>query len=267
MNMRTITILAAFAMTLTPISAGATCTIKVGYIDQHRPPYYIGAGGAVPASAGASIDLTREIAASAGCEAILVRLPLPRLRAALASGAIDAMPMDASDDDAEQFALPKDKAGRLDRVRAMHYRTVVFVRASDMLPADTDPAVYFKTHTLGINHGAAMVPPLQAQGYRIDEGALDTPRNLEKLMRKRVDGYAASVIAVGDFDRVIAARFGDRVLRLEKPLRVTHIWLAVNKSYYARNPKASETMWNWIGTHSAARFAVLVKRYQDERQD
>lgn len=258
-------VLAATVMALAACNVAAACAIKVGYIDQHRPPYYMGSGAAVPAKAGASIELIRDIAASAGCEVTLVRLPLLRLRAALASGAIDAMPMDASDDDAARFALPKDKAGKLDRIKALRYNTVVFVRASDKLAAETDPAVYFKTHILGVNHGASMVLQLQAQGYKIDEGALDAPRNLEKLVRKRIDGYGASVIAVGDFDRVVAASFGDRVVRLQKPLRVTNIWLAVSKGYYEKNAKQTETMWNWIGTHSAARFTALVKKYEAAR--
>lgn len=264
--MRTLNVFAAIAIALAAGHAAAACApIRLGYIDQHRPPYYLGAGGVVPARAGASIDLVREIAASAGCTVTFVRLPLLRLRTALASGAIDAMPMDATEEDAQLFALPKDKAGRLDRSKALGYNTVVFVRAADNIPADTDPAVYFKTHSLGINHGASMVPQLQAQGYRIDEGALDTPRNLEKLLRKRIDGYGVSLVAVGDMDGVVAARYGTKVARLQKPLRTTNIWLGFSKAYYAENANATDSMWNWIGKHSAVRFRKLIKKYEDER--
>lgn len=264
--MRSLKVFAAIAIALTAGQAVAACAgIRIGYIDQHRPPYYLGAGAVVPAKAGASIELIREIAASAGCDAVFVRLPLLRMRAALIAGKIDAMPMDASESDAQLFALPKNKAGRLDRSKALNYHTVVFVRAADQLPADTDPAMYFKTHTLGVNHGASMVPQLQATGYKIDEGALDAPRNLEKLLRKRVDGYAASLVAVGDMDGVVAARFGTQLVRLHKPLRVTNIWLGISKAYYEKNPRQSEVMWNWIGAHSAARFTTLVKKYEDER--
>ncbi|MES2016386.1 MAG: hypothetical protein V4484_07805 [Pseudomonadota bacterium] len=263
--MRTQKMLAALAISFAAGQAAATCaTIRVGYIDQHRPPYYLGAGAVVPPKAGASIELMREIAASAGCEAVFVRLPLLRMRAALESGAIDAMPMDASDEDALRFALPKDKTGRPDRSKAARYHTIVFVRTSDKLPDDTDPAIYFKTHMLGINHGASMVPQLQAQGYKIDEGALDAARNLEKLVRKRVDGYGASVIGVGDLDHLAATGFGDQVVRLPKPLRVTSIWLAFSKDYYDKNAGQSETMWNWIGARGQVRLAELIKKYENE---
>lgn len=263
--MRTLKVIAAIAVALAAGQAVAACaTLRVGYIDQHRPPYYLGSGAVVPARAGASIDLIREIAASAGCDTVFVRLPLLRMRAALIAGTIDAMPMDASEDDALLVALPKDKAGRLDRSKALRYHTVVFVRSADNLPADTDPVDYFKTHMLGVNHGASMVPQLQAQGYKIDEGALDAPRNLEKLLRKRIDGFASSLVSVGDMDGLVAARYGRQLMRLQKPLRVTNIWLGVSKAYFEKNPRQTEVMWNWVGAHSAARFAALVKQYEDE---
>ena len=264
--MRSMKVLAAVATALAAGQALAACaTLRVGYIDQHRPPYYLGAGAVVPAKAGASIDLIREIAASAGCDTVFVRLPLLRMRAALIAGTIDAMPMDASDDDALLVALPKDKAGRLDRSKALRYHTVVFVRASDKLPADTDPTEYFKTHMLGVNHGASMVPQLQAQGYKIDEGAIDAPRNLEKLLRKRVDGFGSSLVSPGDMDSFIASHYGGQLMRLQKPLRVTNIWLGVSKAYFEKNPRQTEAMWNWVGANSATRFAALMKQYEAER--
>jgi hypothetical protein len=51
-----------------------------------------------------------------------------------------------------RFALPKTKGGRLDRSKALRFNTVVFVRASDKLPIDTDPADYFKTRSLPARH-------------------------------------------------------------------------------------------------------------------
>jgi ABC-type amino acid transport substrate-binding protein len=264
--MRTVKVISALAMALAASHALGKCgTIRLGYIDQHRPPYYLGSGSVEPPKPGASIELIREIAAKAGCEVVTVRLPLPRMRAALASGSIDAMPLDASDDDAAHFALPKTKDGRLDRSKALRFNTVVFVRASDKLPMDTNPAFYFKTHTLGVNHGASMAAQLRSIGYRVDDGALDAARNLEKLMRKRVDGYGVSLVSVSDMDRVIAAGYGNRVVRIEKPLRVTNIWLAFSKDYYQKYPKQAEVMWSWSGTYGPARFAELVKKYENER--
>ncbi|MES2899114.1 MAG: hypothetical protein V4723_05255 [Pseudomonadota bacterium] len=244
-------------------SAYAACTpIRLGYIDHHRPPYYMGAGTEQTPS-GASVDLIRLIAASSGCTITSVRLPMPRLRAALESGLIDAMPMDAGDDDAQRFALPKTKDGRLDRDKALRFNTVVFVRTSDKLPKDTDPLVHFKSHRLGINQGSPLAAQLRQLGYAVDDGAIDVERNIEKLIRNRIDGYGASMVAATDMDAVIAARFGKQVFRLEKPLHVNNIWLAFSKAYRDQNPKEVEAMWNWVGTHGRARFAEIVKQYEE----
>ncbi|MES2016387.1 MAG: hypothetical protein V4484_07810 [Pseudomonadota bacterium] len=263
---RTLRLPVALALALLAGPALCACSkMRLGYIDQHRPPYYLGAGNVEPENPGASVELMRAIAASAGCDVVTVRLPLLRLRAALEAGTIDAMPMDATDDDGDKFALPINKSGKLDRDKALRFNTVVFVRAGDQLPRDTDPADYFKTRALGLNHGAAMALQLRALGYQVDDGALESNRNIEKLLRKRIDGYAVSLVSASDMDRVIAANFGERVVRMDKPLRVNNIWLALSKGYYDRNPKQAERMWNWIGTQGHVRFAQLVKKYENER--
>ncbi len=241
----------------------AACTpIRLGYVDHHRPPYYMGAG-TEQAPAGASVDLIRQIAAASGCTITSVRLPMPRLRAALESGLIDAMPMDAGDDDAQRFALPKTRDGRLDRDKALRFNTVVFVRSADKLPKDTDPLVYFKAHRLGINQGSPLAAQLRQMSYVVDDGAIDVERNIEKLIRNRIDGYGASMVAATDMDAVVAARFGKQVVRLERPLYINNIWLAFSKSYRDQHPKEVEAMWNWVGTHGRARFAEIVKQYEE----
>ncbi len=261
--MRIYTILATALLLLAAGYANAACgPIRLGYVDHHRPPYYMGAG-TEQSPAGASVDLIRAIAASSGCSIISVRLPLPRLRTALESGLIDAMPMDAGDDDAERFALPKTKEGRLDRDKALRFNTVVFVRSADKLPKDTDPLVYFKTHRLGINQGSPLAGQLRNMGFMVDDGAIDVERNIEKLIRNRLDGYGASMVAATDMDAIVAARFGKQVFRLDKPLYVNNIWLAFSKSYREQNPKEVDAMWNWVGTHGRARFAEIVKQYEE----
>jgi ABC-type amino acid transport substrate-binding protein len=264
--MRTIHTIFALILALAAGHAYSACsTMRLGYIDQHRPPYYIGSGVVEPDRPGASVELLRAIAASAGCEVVTVRLPLLRLRAALEAGTIDAMPLDATEDDGDRFALPKNKSGKLDRDKALRFNTVVFVRASDKLDKDLDPAVYFKSRVLGFNHGATMAAQLRALGYQVDDGALESNANIEKLLRNRFDGYGVSLVSASDMDKVMAAAYGERVVRMDKPLRVNNIWLALSKAYYEKNPKPAEAMWTWTGTQGHVRFAELVKKYENER--
>lgn len=242
-------------------AAAACAPLRLGYIDQHRPPYYLGSGDTEAAPAGASVDLIREAAAIAGCKVATVRLPPARLRGALRSGAIDAMALEAAESDKDVYALPLDAAGKLDVSRALRVHTVVFVRASDTALRNIDPARDFGQRWLGSNHASPLVASLRRQGFRVDDGALDTERNLEKLMRNRIDGYASSVAAPGDMDNWVAAKYGNAIVRLERPVQTNNIWLAVNKNYYARNREQVDAMWGWVAEHGRQRFAKIVRKY------
>jgi polar amino acid transport system substrate-binding protein len=134
----------------------------------------------------------------------------------------------AAGSDLADFALPQLSSGKLDADRAMRMYTVVFVRARDMIP----------------------------------DGGHDGPRNLEKLARGRIDGYAATLVSPTRMDAYIAARFGKQLLQLAQPLRIHHFWLGFSKRYYERNRPQVEAMWNWMGAHGHARFVELVEQYE-----
>lgn len=261
--MRTAYVLSLLVTLLACDFAKCACMpLKLGYVNQHRPPYFLGASSVEASSPGATVQLIRDIAASAECEVVSVRLPPLRLRQALSDGVIDAMLMDAGDSDMAHYALPHTSAGKLDIKRAIRMYTVVFVRADDKIPLDTDPNAYFTTHRLGMNNGASLAQQLRSQGATIDDGAKDSARNLEKLMRRRIDGYAATLVSPTQMDAVVLATFGTQLIRLETPLRIHHLWLGFNKRYYERNRFQVEAMWEWIGAHGHLRFVDLVEQYQ-----
>lgn len=243
-------------------SALADCApLRLGYVDQHRPPYFLGSGATEASPAGAAVDLIRDAAAVAGCKVTAVRLPPARLRSALKAGTIDVMSMEAVEADKELYALPLDGAGKLDVAKALSVHTVVFVRASDTALGSIDPAREFGQRWLGSNYAAPLVAQLRKQGFRVDDGALDTERNLEKLMRRRIDGYAISVAAPGDMDNWVAAKYGNAIVRLERPIQTNNIWLAMSKDYQARHPAQVAAMWDWVAEYGRQRFAKLVRKY------
>jgi hypothetical protein len=263
-SMRAPNVLLTLAMMVATSGAHAACApFRFGYIDQNRPPYYLGNGSAEATPPGASIELIREIAASAGCSVSTVRLPVPRIRLALAAGAlIDAAPVDPNGSDAADFAFPLDRNGKVDSERALHLVTVAFVRAADKLPAETDPARYFVGRKVGTIHGASYAALLRAGGILVDDGAVDTVRNLDKVRLERCDAYVVSLSAASDLDAFVAAHYKGEIVRLDKPVHTTHLYLAMNKAYYARNSEQVEAMWNWIGQHGQQRFAELLKHYE-----
>ncbi len=261
--MRKADLLFFLAMFLAFADASCACMpFRLGYVNQHRPPYFLGSGSSEPRAPGATVELIRAIAASAGCQVISVRLPPLRLRQALGHADIDAMLMDANDSDLSTYALPQTRNGKLDDSRAIPMYTVVFVRAGDGIPLDTDPRTAFATRRLGMNNGASLAAQMRAQGFNIDDGAQDGERNLEKLIRGRIDGYAATLVAPTHMDAFITATYGKQLARIEKPLRIHHFWLGFSKRYFERNQAQVEAMWGWLGTHGHARFVELVEQYQ-----
>lgn len=245
--------------------AAAECpAMRLGYVDHHRAPYFLGTGSDEAKPAGAAVDLVREAASVAGCRVTVVRLPQARLRSALKAGTIDAMAMEAGDPDRGAYALPLDAAGKLDLSKALRVQMVVFVRASDSALRHIDPARDFGQRWLGSNHASPQVALLRKAGFKVDDGALDPERNLEKLVRNRIDGYAVSLASPGDLDNWVASKFGNAIVRLERPLQTNYIWLAMSKDYHARNPAQVNIMWNWMAHQGRQRFARLVRKYDQQ---
>lgn len=248
---------------ITPQAWGACAPMHVAYVNQHRPPYYMGNGGDVPEPPGASVELLREIAASSDCPLTISRMPLRRLRNALAAGAFDAMPMEVLGGEEKQYALPLDQNGKPDRARALRIVTVVYVRAADKLPRDTSPAEYFRTHKLGASLGSPHAAGARAAGLDIDDGAVNMQRNLEKLRMRRVDGVLASVVEANDLDKILAERYGGEIVRLDIPMSENAVWLAFNKAWYEANRTQAEAMWQWVAANGQARMRRLARKYDN----
>lgn len=242
------------------LAAPPCSTLRLGYIDQHRPPFYIGNGVVEATPPGAAVDLVREMASAGGCPLSTVRLPAPRIRMALAAGQIDIAQVDPDDEDKRDFAFPMAGA-ELDRARALGQFVVVFVRARDHLAPNTEPVRYFKGRTLGVNHGASYIAQLREAGIGVDEGALDAQRNLEKVVLGRIDGFAVTLSAAASMDAFVAQRYGHALVRLPRPLRSSNAWFAVNKAFYEAHRAQVDAMWDWLGAHGRTRYPVLQKRY------
>ncbi|HEU4375262.1 MAG TPA: hypothetical protein VFS02_17330 [Telluria sp.] len=251
-------------MAMFPCLAMAECLpIEVGYLDQHRPPYWLGVGTTVPAVPGAGAELIRRFTASAGCPAAFLRMPVLRIKPAVAAGEIDFGPMQASARGTPGIVFPLDKHGRLDRRRSIPMSIVVFVRAGDQASRGGRPFHYFHGRTLGTTLGSAYVGKLRESGFLVDSGGVDVASNFEKLRLRRFDGFAVSLIAPGDMDSYVAAKYHGDIVRVAAPLLSDHIWLAASQKYYSRHPQRVEAMWDWLGTSGKKEFGELLSKYYD----
>jgi hypothetical protein len=249
---------------LISVNAIARCdSIRTGYLDQHRPPYWLGGGTTVPELPGASVELIRQFTTSSGCPASLIRMPALRLRPALAAGEIDFAPMGSTAESTPGIVFPRDKRGRLDLARSIPMVIVVFVRANDRLNPNLIPFRYFQGRTLGMTLGAAYAERLRQSGFVVDSGAKDVARNFEKLKLHRFDGFAVSLISPGDMDAMVSEKYGGEIVRLREPLLSDNIWLAASQSYYSQHRFQVEAMWRWLGSTGQKEFPKLLMKYSD----
>lgn len=242
-------------------SASAACpAVRIGYMDQDRPPYWLGRGAEVPEPPGVAVDYLRAaVAATISCPVQFVRLPVHRLRQALQNGTVDYLPIEERVELPPEVVVPRDRNGALDRNRAIHTSIIVLVRAADQLPPETLTPRHFQGRLIGVPYGAPYADALRAAGIEVDDGGRDLESNIGKLKLKRVDGVALTVGALGDMDQIIAERYGNEVVRLRVPLFSGNIWLATNPAYQAAHREQVEALWNWIATHQNELSNLLNK--------
>ena len=245
--------------------AGAACgTVRFAYPDQHRPPYWLGNGEEVPEPPGAGVEFVREFAASGDCALTLRRLPVMRMRAALTSGAVDFVPVDGSAASLPGIAMPRDAQGKPDLKRAVNIVVVLFVRAKDGVPHDTEPVDFVRERTVGLTLGATYGAALQQAGARLDAGAASASGNFEKLRLGRIDAFAISLIAPADMDHFVATRYRGELVRLDKPVARMPLWIATNQAYYDSHRAQVEAMWNWVGNEGYRRYNAILRKYTEQ---
>lgn len=240
------------------------CVIRVAYPDRERPPYYFGNGAVVPEPAGAGVDLLRLAVRSVGCTPEMIRLPNARIKLALISGSADLAPVDLRDGEQPYSALPM-RAGQLDVRRGLRMTAVVYVRAADGLAPDTDPRIYFKGRTLVTNQGSPLGEQLRAEGYKVDDGSLDTYSNMDKVALRRADGFAFSIANIAAMDATIVTRYGASLTRMAVPVRSSTLWLSASNAYYERNGEQMEALWNWWGENSTRKLVEFLKNYPPQK--
>ncbi len=240
----------------------AACALRVAHQNVASPPYYLGVGSDTPNPPGAAVELLHEIIASNGCTvAANIRLPLPRIFTMLAEGSIDAAAMGLPKGADSQLVYPRDKQGKPDPERALRVYFMVFVRASDQVPKEIDPMKFLVGKKVGLSHGSSLGPILREAGVMVDDGAADLSRNLDKLIRHRIDAYAISALSPDGLDAAVATQHGGAIVRLDKPLRTSHVWLVTSQAFYKAHHDKVEAMWTWVGANASKRFGELLKKY------
>jgi hypothetical protein len=64
-------------------------------------------------------------------------------------------------------------------------------------------------------------------------------------------------------DKFVATRFDGEIVRLDKPILKSHIWLASSQRFYDSHRSDVETMWNWLGGEGNRRYNMLLRKYTE----
>lgn len=244
--MRTILGLFISLVVFHSVKAAPCPTIRVGYTDQARPPFFLGRGPTVPEPAGMAIDLIRRSFKEYGCPILLSRLPPARVLVALKNGDIDFALIGMTEKLVGRVSLPTLPDGALDRSRALHIKSVVFVRQPDIGIASNDARRFFRTHTLGAYREAQLYGGDAMDSLKLDVGAADIWGNLEKLRFGRVDGAMAGLFDESSLDQLVFVRYGDSIVRLPMPLVSVDLTLAASKDFNRSNAKIVLYVWERI---------------------
>jgi hypothetical protein len=262
--MKWISLIPTIFLWLSASQALAACgTMRFAYPDQHRPPYWLGNGAAVADPPGANVEWVREFAASAQCQVEFVRLPVLRLRSSLVGGSADFTTVDITADGQPGIVLPRDAQGKPDTRRAATLNVVAFVRARDGHARGSEPLQLMRGQRVGIMHGSTYANTLQQAGALLDQGAPTVPNNFEKLRLGRIDVFVVALVSEADMDKFVATRFDGEIVRLDKPILKSHIWLASSQRFYDSHRSDVETMWNWLGGEGNRRYNMLLRKYTE----
>lgn len=240
---------------------GADCTpVRVGYTDQSRPPWFLGAGTTVARPAGVVVDLIEKSFDDFECGVMLKRLPPARLVTALNMAQLDFAMLPITDDLASRLVFPAGAGGQLDRQRALHMLAVVFVRARNREARQTEPLEYFQKHPLGVVKEAYLFKNPALNMLTLDFGATDIWSNLEKLSHGRVEGAMVGLPDSSSLDDMVTARYGDSIVRLPAPLTSIDFTLATNAEFYRRNRTLVERTWNRIRDRWPRQLSDMLRK-------
>lgn len=112
-------------------------------------------------------------------------------------------------------------------------------------------------------YGATYSGLLEKAGAILDQGASTVPSNFDKLMLGRIDAFIVPMIAASDLDKYVADHYPGQLVRLDKPVLKSYLWVATNPAYYEAHRHEVDSAWNWIGTDGNKQLNLLLRKYTE----
>jgi hypothetical protein len=128
----------------------------------------------------------------------------------------------------------------------LHNTLVVLVRATDKLPAGTNPMQYFKGKVLGAPQGNSFIQRLRDAGLTIDDGGRDLDRNIEKLKLGRIDGVVVASVSPAHVKATLD-KYKGTVAQLPLPLVQYPPLAGLQRHFLPRAPRAGRSVVDLAG--------------------
>lgn len=247
-----------------PIWADDVLTLTFAYEDKAQPPYYLGEGSAVPATApGVAVEIVRQLEKRIPQVKVRVeRFPWKRCLDQLTSGAVDGI-FNASFQEARlaigTYPMKGGSADPSRRLTTIAYS--LYTLGNSPLGWDGTRFANAENVTFGAPLGYSIVKDLRAMKVEIAE-AISSETLLKQLVARRID---AAVMQDVTADALIAsnpAEFG-AIRKHEIPIASKPYYLMLSRQFVARHPALAEQIWKEIAAMRESVLPVLAKQYQN----
>ena len=240
-------VVAAVLACLVPALAAADAPkpISLVFDTNENPPFTFGVGTEIRSPLpGQVIDLLRAAAAHAAIPIEVTRVPWARGLEMLKAAEADGIFMSSYTEDRLAYGVYPMKDGKPDVGRKLVDLSYwLYVRQDSGV--DWDGKTLSNLHApIGATTGFAIIPMLRDLGATVEEDPIHL-RNLYKLMRGEIDGYAELQAHVERALRDHQKAF-QSIVKLPVPLRTTPYYLMFSKAFYAATPDRAERLWDAI---------------------
>ena len=235
------------------------CPFGVAYSDQASPPYYLGAGEAIPANPGIAVELLTLAATKMGCKIEWKRLPGRRALRELESGTVHAMLLLSYSKERAAYAVYPMVGDTPDPTFSLAtLRYSVYVKNGSAFKWEHNQFTPARA-IVGTNAGYSVADEVRKLGPAVEE-APSTANNLQKLVMGRIAAYVGQDLQV---DLVLEDTQLNGVQKLPVPFSSKDYYLPFSKPFFDKSPASATQLWKQVAEARKTHGKALAKKYLD----